>query len=235
MAIKIDQFFAPWIAANFALFPPVVFFWAFMFGWGMFFEIDYRLMFILSFVDYLTYFIVFGVMLFIAVLAAIGFGLPLWQRINASRPLSWIDAREQQAMRALRYLMFVAMAGGGLIGGLLGIFVGIFTGIIVFFLFAIPAVSSYKSGDIGRFRGAVVICVIALSWMTMEVGRLAGYRLSTGPKRVYFIKLQDKVDVYANIVMYTSNGVIYKASGEVYFSPNDAIIFTRRTGFRKQM
>jgi len=201
-----------------------------MFGWGLFFEIDQRLMFILSFADFLKFFVVFISVAIILILALIGFTAPILRRWSP-----WIVKRELRASSILRILMIALMIGSSLLPGRLNIYGGILTGIVVFLMFIVPALSAYQNGEVDRFRAAVLISLFGISWMVMASGQLAGRTFVDGPKRVYLIRLQDKSDTYANIVLYLSNGIVYKVGKEIFYSPNDALLFTRRTGIRREM
>lgn len=230
MPISGDNFFPKWIVDNYVLFPPVVFFIAVLFGWGVFTEIDERLMFAVSFADFMLLFVVFLSVAIILIFVLIGLASPVLRRWSA-----WIVQREVRASSVLNILMFVAMLGSGFLSGIFNIIGGFITGAIVFFLFLVPALSARTHSDVDRFRKAVIISLLGLSWMVSSSGRLVGRILVDGPKRVYLIKLQGGPDLYANIVLYLSSGIVYKVGSEIFYSPNDALLFTRRTGIRREM
>jgi hypothetical protein len=176
MAIAAEKFFPKWIADNYAVFPPIVFFIAVLFGWGLFFEIDQRLMFILSFADFLLLFVVFLSVAIILVLAVVGFAAPVLRRWSP-----WLVNRELRASSILKYLMFSLMIGSGFLPGRLNIYGGFLTGLVVFLLFMVPALSAYQRGEIDRFRAAVLISLVGFSWMVTESGSFAGRAFVDGP------------------------------------------------------
>jgi hypothetical protein len=197
---------------------------------GCFFEIDQRLLFVVSFADFLLLFVVFVSVVFVLISAIAGLAVPLLRKCSA-----WVVERETRMSSILKYLMFAAMIGSNLFAGQWKIYIGVVTGLVIFFMFLVPALSAYKYNEIDRFRVAMIISFFGLSWMVMASGQFVGRVLADGPKRVYLIRLQDKSDVYANIVLYLSNGLIYKVGKEIFYSPNDAVLFTRRTALRREM
>jgi hypothetical protein len=235
MSIRPDQFFPSWVSANYVLLPPVVFFWALMFCLGLFFEVDFRLLMLLSFGDYLAYFTIFVMVLAFVVAGVVGLGAWLWNKGGLTSLSTWIARQETRSSSGLRWLMVITLLAGMVVSGLAGVYVRIFTGIVVFMLFLVPVVGAYMKNETVRFRASATVLVFVLAWPFNSFGTLAGRALVAGPKRVYLLKLQNGTDIYANIILYASGGIVYKANNEIYFSPYDSVVFTRRTGFRKQM
>ena len=132
-------------------------------------------------------------------------------------------------------LIFVFVPAAGYLKDGWQLFYSLCAGFVLFLAALVPMISAQQRGEILRFRWAIVFSLVGISWMAFEFGRVAGIMLTNGPKRVYFLRLQDKIELYANIILYTSGGVIYRTGDGVYFSPNDAVLFTRRTGMRRRM
>ncbi len=225
-----EKLFPEWLSKNIAVVTPFVFFLAFMFCWGVFFEIDQRFLFMLGFGDYLIYFIVFFVFIVVLGLGLVGVAAKYWTPFTV-----WLVLHGRKMLRAIRLLFFSAMFALYFSSGGWTIFISICVGTLLFLMAATPMVDAFSRNEIARFRAAALFSMIGLSWLTLSLGQIGGQVLMTNSKRVYFIHLHDKVEVYANIILYTSGGIIFRIRSEVFFAPYDAIIFTRRTGMRRKL
>lgn len=227
MAVKIEEFFPSWVASNFAVFPPAFLFHAIIFCFGLLFEIDPKLVAVLSFGDYLLYFTLF---LFFFGIVVIGLALParfVWRKLRVGALFLWL-LKSQRNLLWLNGLLIVLLGAEFFAPEAAKVWLSVAVGLVIVLMFLIPMILAYGNADVVRFRWSMVAMLIALAFPFNSLGSLIGKTVLSSSDRVYFLRLQSGVDEYINVLLYTSTGIIYRADGSVRFTPYDAVAFTRR-------
>jgi len=175
-------------------------------------------------------------------MALVGFAAKYWARI-----VDVLLSHEGLLSKVFRVLIFFVVPGAVFLGGGWQIASSIAAASVFLFSAMLAMMSAQRNSavpsatlpqrkdEINRFRWASLILLFGLSWLVAEFGRIGGNMLVVGPKRVYLLKLQDQKELYANIVLFTSGGLIYRIGGDILFSPNDSVVLVRRTSMRRQM
>jgi hypothetical protein len=231
MGSRHDEIIPSWVIRYFVVFPPTAFLLAFLFCLGCFFEIDHRLILILSFADFLLYFLIFVTLGSVCLFGLFGIGVLLVRWCGLERRVSMLLNNDYFSVRTTVTLIGVALAWGIFIHDG-AVTLPAYVLAIVLSVARVPII--YRHDDFPRLTRAVVLAFIVLALAVVHFGTVAGQVLISASKRIYLIKLQGETDIYANILLHTSAGVIFRLHKEIYFAPHEAIVFIRRTGMRRE-